>query len=188
MGKIIMQQFITMDGVMQAPGEHYEFEYGGWQRPYVGDEHLELIVEQAHSVEALLLGRKTYERFAATWPSVTGMRGLADRMNAMPKFVTSNSLSLAGWNATIVHGDAAEEVAMLKQEIDGDLLVVGSGDLAQTLMKHNLIDEYRLWVHPVILGRGQRLFREGIEKHVLRFIDTRTLSTGVAIQIYRINN
>lgn len=185
MGKIIMQQFITLDGVMQAPGELYEFEYGGWQRSYVGEEHLALIVEQAHAVEALLLGRKTYESFAATWPSAIGMRGLADRMNGMSKFVASRTLSHAEWNATIIHGDAAEEAAKLKQEFSGDLLVVGSGDLAQTLMKHHLIDEYRLWIHPVILGRGQRLFREGIEKAAMRLMDAKTLSTGVSIHIYQ---
>jgi len=95
MGKIIMQQFVSLDGIMQAPGDPNEYEYGGWQMPYVGEEHLELIVEQAHAVEALLLGRKTYEGFVASWPSTTGMRGLADRMNQMAKFVISRSLSQA---------------------------------------------------------------------------------------------
>jgi len=180
-----MKQFITLDGVMQAPGDHKEFELGGWQRPYVGKEHLDLIVEQAHAVGALLLGRKTYESFAATWPSVTGMRELSDRMNGMPKFVASRTYDHAEWNATIIHGDAAEEAAKLKREFSGDLLVVGSGNLAQTLMKHCLIDEYRLWVHPVILGRGQRLFREGSEKTVMRLMEITTLSTSVSIQIYR---
>jgi len=180
-----MQQFITVDGVMQAPGELHEFEYGGWQRPYVGEEHLTLIVEQALAVEALLLGRKTYESFAAAWPTASGMQGLADRMNSMPKFVASRTLNHAAWNVSILQGDAAEEAAKLKQASSGDLLVVGSGDLAQTLMRHHLIDEYRLWVHPVILGRGQRLFREGSGKAAMRLLDAKTLKSGVAIHIYQ---
>lgn len=179
-----MQQFITLDGVMQAPGDLNEFKYGGWQRQYVGEEHLTYIVEQANAVEALLLGRKTYEIFAATWPSMTGMRGLADRMNCMSKFVASRTLSHGEWNATFMSGDAADEVAKLKQEFSGDLLVVGSGDLVQTLMKHHLIDEYRLWVHTVILGCGQRLFREGNEKAALRLVDAKTLRSGVTIHIF----
>lgn len=138
MGKIIMQQFITLDGVMQAPGDLNEFEYGGWQLPYVGEEHLTLIVEQAYAVEALL-----------------------------------------------IHGDATEEAAKLKQELRGDLLVVGSGDLAQTLMNNHLIDEYRLWVHPVILGRGQRLFRGGSEKAAMRLMDSKALKSGVTIHTYQ---
>ncbi len=185
MGKIIMQQFITLDGVMQAPGDLNEFEYGGWQLPYVGEEHLTLIVEQAYAVEALLLGRRTYESFAAAWPSATGMRGLADRMNGISKFVASRTLSQADWNATIIHGDATEEAAKLKQELRGDLLVVGSGDLAQTLMNNHLIDEYRLWVHPVILGRGQRLFRGGSEKAAMRLMDSKALKSGVTIHTYQ---
>lgn len=184
MGKIIMQQFVSLDGVMQAPGDPNEYEYGGWQMPYVGEEHLELIVEQAHAVEALLLGRKTYEGFAASWPSATGMQGLADRMNQMAKFVMSRSLSQAEWNTSIILGEAAEEAVKLKQQLSGDLLVVGSGDLAQTLMKHRLIDEYRLWVHPVILGYGQRLFRDGNERASMCLIDVKTLKSGVVIYTY----
>jgi dihydrofolate reductase len=184
MGKIILQQFVTLDGVMQAPGDPNEYEYGGWQKPYVGEEHLELIVEQANEVQALLLGRRTYESFAASWPSATGMRGLADRMNHMAKFVMSRSLSQAEWNTSIIHGEAAEEAGKLKQQLSGDLLVVGSGDLAQTLMKHQLIDEYRLWVHPVILGHGQRLFREGNERVAMHLMDVKILSSGVAIYTY----
>ncbi|NWL88043.1 MULTISPECIES: dihydrofolate reductase family protein [unclassified Paenibacillus] len=184
MGKIIMQQFVSLDGVMQAPGDPNEYEYGGWQMPYVGEEHLERIVEQAHAVEALLLGRKTYEGFAASWPLATGMRGLAERMNQMAKFVMSRSLSQAEWNTSILLGEAAEEAVKLKQQLSGDLLVVGSGDLAQTLMKHQLIDEYRLWVHPVILGDGQRLFREGNERASMRLIEVKTLKSGVVISTY----
>ncbi|WMT43191.1 dihydrofolate reductase family protein [Paenibacillus sp. D2_2] len=186
MGKIIMQQFITLDGIMQAPGDPKEFEYGGWQKPYVGEEHLELIVEQAHAVDALLLGRKTYESFAAAWPSANGMRGLAVRLNQMAKFVMSRTLSQAEWNTSIIHGEAAEEAVKIKQQLSGDLLVVGSGDLAQTLMKHQLIDEYRLWVHPVILGCGQRLFREGNEKMPMHLMDVKSLRSGVVIYTYEL--
>ncbi|MBB6671935.1 dihydrofolate reductase family protein [Cohnella nanjingensis] len=185
MRKVIVQQFVTLDGVMQAPGDPNEFEYGGWQKPYTCEDHLSAIVEQAYEAEALLLGRKTYEGFAAAWPSMTGMQGLADRMNSMPKYVASKTLAQAEWNATLIRGDLAQEVAKLKEQPGRDLLVVGSGDLVQTLMKHRLVDEYRLWVYPVVLGRGERLFREGSERFDLRFVDAKTLSTGGAILTYR---
>jgi dihydrofolate reductase len=185
MRKVIVQQFVTLDGVMQAPGDPNEFECGGWQRPYQCEDQLTYIVEQAYEAEALLLGRKTYEHFATAWPSMTGMLGLADRMNTMPKFVASRTLKQVEWNATLICGDIAEEVIKLKQQPGRDLLVVGSGDLVQTLIKHNLIDEYRIWVHPVVLGCGQRLFREGSEKIVLSLVDTKTTSTGAVIITYQ---
>jgi dihydrofolate reductase len=132
MGKIIVQQFVTLDGVMQAPGDPNEFEQGGWQRSYISDDQLTAIVQQANEAEALLLGRKTYEGFAAAWPSMTGMMGLAERMNTMPKFVVSQTLTQLEWNSTLLSGDILEEVITLKQQSGGDLLILGSGELAQT--------------------------------------------------------
>ena len=185
MRRVIVQQFVTLDGVMQAPGDPREFEGGGWQRPYMCDDQLTYIIEQAYEVEALLLGRKTYQGFAAAWPAMTGMRGLADRMNTMPKFVASRSLKQVEWNSTLLSGDIGEDVANLKQEPGRDLLVVGSGILVQTLIKYNLVDEYRIWVHPVVLGRGERLFREGSEKLTLSLIDSKVTSTGALVLTYR---
>lgn len=188
MGKVIVQQFVTLDGIMQAPGDPDEFEHGGWQKPYVCEDHLTYIVEQAYEAEALLLGRKTYGGFAAAWPSATGMRGLADRMNAMPKYVASRTLVDAQWNATVIHGDLIEELSRMKQQLSGDLLIVGSRDLIQTLIKHDLIDEYRIWIHPVVLGSGQRLFTEGVEKISLNLISVKTTSAGAVILTYQFGN
>jgi dihydrofolate reductase len=185
MGKLIVQQFMTLDGVMQAPGDATEFERGGWQKPYVCEEQLTCIVRQAFEADALLLGRKTYEGFAAAWPSMTSMQGLADRMNSMPKFVASRSLKQVEWNATLLGGNVVEEIIRLKNESGRSLLTVGSGNLTQTLMKHDLIDEYRIWFHPVVLGCGERLFREGGEKFDLSLVDVKTTGTGAVILTYR---
>lgn len=185
MRKIIVQQFVSLDGVMQAPGDPNEIEFGGWQKPYVCEDHLTYIVDQANEAEALLLGRNTYENFAASWPSMTGMLGLADRMNNMPKYVVSRSLKEVQWNATLICGDIIEELIQLKGQSGGDLLVVGSGNLVQTLMMNNLIDEYRIWVHPIVLGCGETLFRKGNGKIYLRHVETKLTSTGVVILTYR---
>ncbi|MEC0174493.1 dihydrofolate reductase family protein [Paenibacillus favisporus] len=185
MGKVIVQQFVTLDGVMQAPGDPGEFEHGGWQKPYVCEDHLTYIVQQANEAEALLLGRKTYEGFAAAWPSAAGMRGLADRMNAMPKYVASSTLTHAAWNAALIHGDVADEVAKLKKQLTGDLLVVGSRRLTQALMEHHLVDEYRIWVHPVVLGSGERLFLEGGRPFSLDLASVQSTSAGAVILTYR---
>lgn len=183
MGQIIVQEFVTLDGVMQAPGDPQEFEYGGWQLPFVGEDQLELIVRQAEEADALLLGRKTYEGFAAAWPSARGMNGLADRMNAMPKYVASRTLDRVEWNASLLSGELTEEVARLKRQLN--LLVVGSGELVRTLTRHRLVDEYRIWTFPVVLGRGQRLFDESAEKMDLRLTDAKTLREGAAVLAYR---
>ncbi|SFI42422.1 Dihydrofolate reductase [Paenibacillus sp. UNC496MF] len=188
MGEIIVQQFVTLDGVMQAPGDANEFELGGWQRQFISEDQLTVVTKQASEAGALLLGRKTYEGFAAAWPSATGMMGLADRMNIMPKYVISNTLKQAEWNAKVISGDAVEEVIKLKQQHDRDLLVLGSGNLIQTLIKHRLIDEFRIWMFPIVLGSGERLFRLGSEKINMSLVDTKTLSSGGVILTYRTIN
>ncbi len=136
------------------------------------------------------MGRITYEGFAAAWPSMTDEGGFADKMNSMPKYVASTTLTETTWNASLIKGDVAEEVAKLKQQPGNNLLVLGSGQLAATLREHNLIDEYQLLVHPVVLGSGKRLFKErstgqGSDVSTLQLVDTRTTSKGVLILTYR---
>jgi len=185
MSKVVASTFLSLDGVMEDPGGSEGFEHGGWQLPYLDDDGGRIMGEQLAVAEALLLGRVTYEGFAAAWPSMTDEEGFADKMNSMPKFVASTTLKEAQWNATVIKGDVAEEVARLKQRPGGDLLIFGSGRLVHTLREHNLIDEYSLWVHPIILGSGKRLFKAGRDATPLNLVDTKTTSMGVLVLTYQ---
>jgi dihydrofolate reductase len=184
MGRIVVTEFVSLDGVMQAPGGGEEFEYAGWTFEIDrGEEGNRFKLEEALEAEALLLGRVTYEGFAAAWPSMKNE--FADKFNNMRKYVVSSTLKEAGWtNSTVLTGDAAEEVSKLKRDTGGDLFVHGSARLAQALLEHDLIDELRLMVFPLILGRGKRLFGETSDKKRLRLADSRTVGDGVAILIY----
>jgi len=191
MGKLVVGTFLTLDGVMQAPGGPGEdpdggFEHGGWTVPYFNDEMGQLMTGWIEQATALLLGRKTYEIFAAYWPRVTDPEdATASKLNSLPKYVASRTLDTVDWNnSTLIKGDVAEEVARLKRDTGGEIHVPGSGDLIQTLMKHDLADEFRLWVFPVLIGTGKRLFAEGTIPGGLRLIDTRTSSTGVTGHAY----
>jgi len=181
---VIVQEFLSLDGVMQAPGDASEFPRGGWQKQFVGEDHLRIMVEQLREVDALLLGRKTYQAFAAVWPTVTGLAGLADRMNAMEKLVVSRTINKVEWNATLLRGDVAEAVGDVKAQPGNSLLVVGSRDLVRYLQRHDLIDEYRLWVHPVIVGAGSHLFDAGLDTARWTFKDVTVTKEGVAILTY----
>jgi dihydrofolate reductase len=172
MRPVIVQEFVSLDGVMQAPGDVSEFPGGGWQRQFIGDDHVRLIVEQMRESDAMLLGRKTYEGFAAVWPTEEDDTGLAQRMNEMPKFVVSR-------------GDVAHEVAELKERPGNGLVVVGSRMLAQYLHQNDLVDEYRLWLHPVILGSGERLFDEGLNPNMWHLFDVESTGEGVVVATYR---
>lgn len=185
MRPIIVQEFVSIDGVMQAPGDPSEYPRGSWQRPYVCNDQLHLIVKQMTEADALLLGRKTYEGFAAAWPQMTGMLGLADRMNTMPKYVASNTLREVGWNATLISGDIARGIAELRQQAGAGLVVAGSGALVQLLARHDLVDEYRIWIHPVIVGTGERLFHEGMDMSSWDLADVTTTSKGAAVLTYK---
>jgi dihydrofolate reductase len=192
MMKLIVGTFLSLDGVMQAPGGPDEdrdggFDLGGWLVPYADDDMGQFMVESIKSTDAFLLGRKTYEIFAAHWPKVTDENDpIAVALNSKPKYVASRTLDHVDWNnSTLLQGDAADAVAELKRQSDGDLQVQGSSDLAQTLMRHNLVDEYRLLVYPVVLGKGKRLFREGNVPAAVRLTDTRTTSTGVTVHTYQ---
>ncbi len=149
-----MSTYVTLDGVMEAPS---------WSAPFWNEEAAKYAYDQLFASDALLLGRVTYQGFAAAWPSMTDEEGFADRMNGLPKFVASTTLSDPQWNASLLEGDVAAEVSKLKQQPGQDILIYGSSGLVHTLMPHDLIDEYRIWVYPVIVGSGRRLFRDGSE-------------------------
>jgi len=184
MGRIVVTEFVSLDGVIEDPGGSESFRHGGWSFEINrGDEGNKFKLDEAVSSEALLLGRVTYEGFAAAWPSREGE--FADKFNTMPKYVVSSTLEEPEWNnSTVLKGDVAEEVAKLRQEQDGDIVVHGSARLVQTLIEHDLVDEFRLMVYPVVLGSGKRLFGETSEKKPLRLVDSKVVGDGVAILIY----
>jgi dihydrofolate reductase len=192
MRKVIVSEFLTLDGVMQAPGDPEEdrrggFQHGGWQLSYFDEVLGSAVTDGLNAAGGLLLGRRTYEIFAAYWPTAPADIPITPTMNRLPKYVASRTLEepLQWENSTLVKGDVAEEVAKLKDQSGGDLLVIGSGDFVQTLMQNGLVDEYQLMVHPFVLGSGARLFREGSPRTALRLAETKTTSTGVLILTYR---
>jgi dihydrofolate reductase len=186
MGKVTVSTFVTLDGVMQDPGGVGEFDRGGWQIQFFDDRAGAIAKEDLFAADALLLGRITYEHFAAAWPEMTDEEGYADRMNSIPKYVASTTLSGAHWNATVIKGDVPSEVAKLKEQ--HDLLVMGSGQLVQTLREHGLVDEYEIWIHPIVLGAGKRLFPEGPDTAKLRLTDTKSTDTGISILAYAVDH
>ena len=185
MGKIIATEFVSLDGVVEAPGGGEDFKYGGWSFEFDrGDEGDKFKLDETLSSEALLLGRVTYEGFAAAWPSREGE--FADKFNTMPKYVVSSTLKDPEWNnTTVLEGDVAEEVTQLKQRHEGDIVVHGSPRLVQTLLEHDLVDELRLMVFPVVLGSGKRVFGQTSDKKPLRLIDSKVVGDGVAILVYQ---
>ncbi len=184
MGRIVVTEFVSLDGVMEDPGGAENFAQGGWSfKISRGDEGDKFKLDETFASEALLLGRVTYEGFAEAWPSREGE--FADKFNSMPKYVVSSTLDEPQWNnSTVLSGDVAEEVGKLKQEQDGDIVVHGSARLVQTLVEHDLVDELRLMVFPVVLGSGKRLFGETSDKKPLRLVDSKVVGDGVAILIY----
>jgi dihydrofolate reductase len=171
--KVVVSQFVTVDGVMEDPGGAEGFDRGGWAFQFDrGPEGDKFKLDEAMEAEALLLGRVTFQAFAEAWPSRTGE--FADKFNNMPKFVVSTTLEETGWNnSTVIKGDVAEEVSKLKSQLGGDILVAGSAQLVDTLMEHDLVDEYRLMVFPVVLGSGKRLFGDSSGATTLRLMDTK---------------
>jgi dihydrofolate reductase len=186
MRRVVAAEYVTVDGVMQDPGGVGEIEEGGWSNAFFNDELAKHQSDQLFASDALLLGRVTYEGFAAAWPSMEETEGeFAVRMNALPKFVASRHLAdPLEWNARLLEGDVVEAVRKLKQEPGQDILIYGSGELLSTLMPQNLIDEYQLMVFPVALGSGKSLFRDGNEKVSLKLAGAETTSTGVAVLTY----
>ena len=184
MGKLIVSENVTLDGVIQDPAGDEGFRVGGWvglikNSPQLG----KLALDEAMDAEALLLGRRSYEWFAARWPSRRGE--LADRLNSVPKYVVSSTLEHPGWNnSTVLAGDALTEVSRLKHELSGDIVVPASFQLVHTLMEHDLVDELRLKIFPIVLGAGERLFGETSDKKPMRLVDTQTVEAGVAFLTY----
>jgi dihydrofolate reductase len=185
MGRIVATEFVSLDGVMQAPGGGEEFEHAGWTFEIDrGEEGDRFKLEETLGADALLLGRATYEGFAAAWPSRQGE--FADKFNSMPKYVVSSTLQAPAWNnSTVLAGDVVREVSSLRDGRAGDIVVNGSAQLVQTLLEHDLIDELRLMVFPVVLGSGKRLFGEAPSKKPMRLVDSKIVGDGVAILIYK---
>ena len=186
MGRIVVTEFVSLDGVMEAPGGGEDFKHAGWTFEIErGDEGDKFKLDETLSSEALLLGRKTYEGFAAAWPSRTDEVGFADKFNSMPKYVVSSTLENPEWNnTTVLKGDPVEEVSKLRQRPGGDIVVHGSAQLVQTLLEHDLVDELHLMIYPVVLGTGKRLFDETSDKKRLRLTDSKTVGDGITISIY----
>src|ERR1700730_18473156 len=179
MGRIVVTEFVSLDGVMEAPGGDEDFKHAGWTfKIDRGEDGSKFKIDETRNSEALLLGRVTYQGFAASWPSRDGE--FADRFNNMPKYVVSSTLAKSEWNnSTVLKGDVIEEVSKLRQKPGGDIVVHGSAKLVQTLIAHDLIDELRLMVFPVVLGSGKRLFGDASDMKRLHLTDSKTCGAGL---------
>jgi dihydrofolate reductase len=185
MGKIVISENVSLDGVIEDPAGVQGFRLGGWFfETDRGADGERFTLDKTLDTEALLLGRRSYEFFAATWSTRGGE--LADKLNSVPKYVVSSTLEAPGWNnSTVVKGDVVGEVSKLKQERAGEIVVLGSPRLARTLIEHDLADELRLMIYPVVLGAGARLFGETSDRKPMRLVDTRTVGDGIAILTYQ---
>jgi dihydrofolate reductase len=184
MGRIVVTEFISLDGVVEDPGGSEDFRHGGWSFEFSrGEKGDKFKLDETMASQALLLGRVTYEGFADAWPSREGE--FADKFNEMPKYVVSTTLEDPEWNnSTVIRGDLPREVARVKDEIDGDIVVHGSVTLARELIENDLVDELRLMVFPVVLGSGKRLFGDTSDKKPLRLANSRAVGDGVSILVY----
>ena len=184
MGKIVITEFISLDGVVEDPGGSEDFKYGGWSFELSrGDEGDKFKVDETMGSDALLLGRKTYEGFADAWPQRDGE--FADKFNNMPKYVVSSTLTDPEWsNSIVVDGDLADAVAKIRAEHEGDIVVHGSAQLSQALLEQDLVDELRLMVYPVVLGAGKRLFGETSDKKTLKLVQSQPVGDGIVILVY----
>lgn len=192
MGTVTIATFLTLDGIMQAPGGPDEdrdggFEHGGWSFPYFSDDMGAAVAEQFAKADCFLLGRTTYEIFAGSWPDFPDKDDpIASRLNNLPKYVVSSTLTGAEWhNSTVISGDLPAELATLKERYSGEIQVHGSAGLAQGLHAHGLIDEYRLFIEPVVLGTGKRLFEPGSEPTGLWLVDSKAMGKGTILAVYR---
>jgi dihydrofolate reductase len=187
MGKIVVTEFISLDGVVEDPGGAEDYRHGGWTFEIGrGEEGDKFKLGELQDAEAQLLGRVTYEGFAAAWPKMEDEAGFAAKINGMPKYVVSSTLERADWqNTTILSGDPADSIPTLKEQVDGVILVAGSATLVKSLIENDLVDELRLMVFPVLLGQGKRLFPEGEAKHRLELAESKTVGDGISLLRYR---
>jgi dihydrofolate reductase len=187
MGKLVVSEFITLDGIIEDPGGSEDSEHGGWSFRHPAPDGQQFKLDELRAADVQLLGRVTYQGFAAAWPAMEDSTGeFGKKMNAMPKVVVSGTLTEAAWNnTTIISANVPEEVARLKQRYDGDILVAGSATLVRALAQHNLVDEYRLMVHPVVLGHGKRLFSDSFPAADLELTDSRNVGPDVVLLTYR---
>jgi dihydrofolate reductase len=175
--RLVATEYVSLDGIFEEPGH--------WSFPFFGDDAAQFKFRELEASDALLLGRKTYEGFAAAWPTMEGTGEFGEKMNSMPKYVVSSTLEKADWSGSIlVNGDLVTEIGKLKDELGKDLLLSGSAQLFNGLMQENLIDLYRFMVHPIILGKGARLFADGIDQNVLELTHHETFDTGIVILEY----
>jgi dihydrofolate reductase len=184
MGRIIISEFVSLDGVIEDPAGDEGLRGGGWVGAIKDRDEVDQVkLDEAVGTAALLLGRRSYEFFAARWPSRDG--DLADRLNSLPKYVVSSTLEDPDWtNSTVLKGDLVEAVSKLKHEVDGDIVVYASFQLLHTLLEHDLVDELRLMIHPVVLGTGRRLFDETSDTRPMRLVDTRIVGDSIAFLTY----
>lgn len=188
MRKVIVSEFVTVDGVFEDPGGSEGTPHGGWSFQFNGEDSGKYKYDELFASDALLLGRVTYQGFAKAWPEVKDEMGFADRMNSLPKYVVSTTVNqdqLKWNNSRLIRGNVADEVARLKQAPGQDLLVGGSGTLVRALMQNDLVDELRLMIHPVILGSGKRLFEGKLDPKVMKLVETRPFSSGIVVLVYR---
>jgi len=175
MRRVVWAEYISVDGVVDDPT---------WTAPFWNDEIENIQKHQLFRSDALLLGRVTYEGFASAWPNITDPNGFADRMNRLPKYVASRTLQNLSWNASVIQGNVFDAVATMKRETGGDLLIYGSATFAQSLVERDLVDEFRLMVHPVVVGRGKHLISNPSSSKTLRLIETQTTRSGIAVLVY----
>jgi dihydrofolate reductase len=178
MRKIVATEYVTLDGVMDEPGQ--------WSGPFFNDEAMKFKYDELFASDVLLLGRVTYEGFAKAWPTMEGTGDFGERMNSMLKVVVSTTLQNPEWtNSRVISANVVEEVAKLKDEPGQDILLAGSGKLLHTLMEHDLVDEYRLMLHPIVLGGGKKLFEDGMQTKTLTLVETKPFASGIVILTYR---
>jgi len=189
--KLVVIEFMSLDGVVQAPGDPQEdaaggFRHGGWQRPYFDEIFMQKAVGGMAETDAQLFGRRTYDKMAAFWPTVGDDDPFAKHLNHVTKYVASRSMTEASWEGTtVLNGNVAVQVREIKERDGGTISVLGSADLVQTLMEHDLIDEYSLAVHPILLGSGKKLFRDAEQVRRLELVDSTPTTSGVLLTTYR---
>jgi dihydrofolate reductase len=189
MRKIIVSEYVTLDGVMEDPGGGDKSKYGGWSLQFWNEQAMKFKYDELFACDALLLGRVTYDGFAKAWPAMKDAGDFGERMNSISKFVVSTSLKNAEWNnSTIINNNVVAKIKALKEQSGKDILVEGSVELVHTLMQYVLVDEFRLMIHPIVVGGGKRLFGEGIDRKILRLVDTKPFSSGIVVLTYQLDN